>query len=91
MPALGLVAHLPVEPGARLRVLASLAAMPGLTFGEVMGDRLPLVLESDGRAQDRQRWDALQATPGLVHLELACADFSDADFSDADHSDTEPS
>ena len=34
MPVLGLVAHLPVEPGARLRVLASLAAMPGLTFGD---------------------------------------------------------
>ncbi|MCK6503553.1 hypothetical protein L6R53_09170 [Myxococcota bacterium] len=77
MPVLGAVAHISPAPGLRLQALAALAATPGLTFGELAQDRLPLVLEVADRADGDRRWQALAGTPGVLHLELAYADFSD--------------
>jgi len=77
MPILGAVVHLPQDSHTRLQVQSALAGMPGLTFGECQGDRLPVVVESDSRQQDKLRWDRLQALPGLAHVELDYADFSD--------------
>lgn len=77
MPVLGAVAHISPEPGLRLKALAALAATPGLTFGELQDDRVPLVIEALDRRDGDLRWEALGAMPGVLHLELAYADFSD--------------
>ena len=77
MPVLGAVAHLSTDPTERLRCLAALGAIPGLSFGEEQDTRLPIVVESDSRQQDRERWKQVEAAPGLTHLELAFVDFSD--------------
>lgn len=77
MPVLGAVAHLSTDPTERLRCLAALGAIPGLSFGQEQDQRLPFVVESDSREQDRERWQQVEAAPGLAHLELAYVDFSD--------------
>lgn len=81
MPVLSAVAHLSADPTERLGSLAALARIPGLTLGDVHGVRLAFVLESDDRAQDKDRWAQVEAVPGLQHLELVFADFSDLTLS----------
>lgn len=77
MPLLAAVAHLDPHPDARLRALAALARIPGFCAGSPVEGRLPFVLESTDRDEDRERWEAVAATPGVMHLELVLADFSD--------------
>lgn len=77
MPVLAAVAHLRTEPELRLRALAGLSSLPGLTLGGLAGDRLPVVLCTDSRDADRSLWRAVQDTAGVAHVELVSADFSD--------------
>jgi hypothetical protein len=77
MPILGVVAVLSSRPDERAAALAALQADPRVTPGDPQGDRLPLVLETRDRADDKACWAALEAIPGLVALDVAFADFSD--------------
>lgn len=77
MPVLAAVAHLHSEPRLRLEALVGLSGLPGLTLGPQVEDRLPLVLCTDSRRADKDLWRAVQGTPGVAHLELVSADFSD--------------
>lgn len=77
MPIVAAVVHLSGRPVDALHALAGLARLPGLVIGERHGDRLPIVLDTPTREADREAWDAVSATPGVVHVDLVCADFSD--------------
>lgn len=80
MPVLSAVLTLPTEPRARAAALDGLRGLPGLSLGvEHAGGRLPVVLESSSRAEDKALWEAVSAVPQLLHVELVFADFSDLD------------
>lgn len=80
MPVLSAVLTLPPDPAARRAALDELAALSGLSLGvEHAGGRLPVVLESSSRAEDKALWEAVSAVPQLLHVELVFADFSDLD------------
>lgn len=77
MPVLGCVLHLSTEPDPRRRSLAWLAAEPRILLGEEDANRLPAVLDTLDRGEDRALWAAISALPGVTHIDLVSADFSD--------------
>jgi len=77
MPVLGAVIHLGSDPLDRNETLDWLSSMPGVTVGATTDNRLPVALSSDSRAEDKALWTALSALPGVSHLQLCFADFSD--------------
>ncbi len=77
MPVLAAVAHLHADPTLRLVALADLASLTGLTLGQRVESRLPLVLATETRGADRALWRSIEDTIGVVHVELVSADFSD--------------
>lgn len=83
MPVLGVVVTLSERPAAREAALAAMRADPRLTVGEAMGPagsagrRVPVVIDTIDRDEDRACWRALEALPGVDAIELAFADFSD--------------
>ncbi len=77
MPVLSAVLTMSPDPRTRAELLRTLALDPRLSLGDPVEDRLPLVLESASREEDRQLWDQVAHSPGVVHCELAYADFSD--------------
>lgn len=77
MPVLGVVAVLSSRADQREAALCALRADPWVTLGELTGDRLPLVLETRSRAEDKAAWAALQDVPGVLALDVAFAHFAD--------------
>lgn len=77
MPVLSAVLTLSSDPETRTELLRALALDPRLSLGALHEDRLPLVLETSSRDEDRELWDRLADSPGVLHCELAFADFSD--------------
>ncbi len=80
MPVLSAVLTISNQPAARTAVLDQLAATPGVTVGEIADDvRVPVVLDTDTRAADKALWTQVSTLPGVLHVELVFADFSDLD------------
>jgi nitrate reductase NapAB chaperone NapD len=77
MPVLGAVLTLSGDAALRGEALATLAADGRVTLGDPVGDRLPVVLDTRSRGEDRACWEAVSRLPGVVLAELAFADFSD--------------
>jgi len=77
MPVLGAVLTLSREPALRDGTVATLSADARVTVGDFSGDRLPVVLETDSRGEDKACWEVVSRLPGVLHTELAFADFSD--------------
>lgn len=77
MPVVGAVLTLSAEPAERVATLWALNADHRVTLGEVHEPRLPVVVETTGRAEDRQFWRDLEALPGVTLIEVCFADFSD--------------
>lgn len=76
MTICGLVITLSQDPKQREQALDALAAAGDLTLGAATGQRLPAVLESgSGKADYRQRWDELQALPGVTQLDLTYVNY----------------
>lgn len=73
MPILSAVLTLPTPEPA----LEQLQRRPEITIGPSAGSRVPVVLTTDTRAEDKALWDWIQSLPGLHHVELVFADFSD--------------
>ncbi len=77
MPVIGAVLTLSPDAELRALALAGLAADDRVTAGEPAGDRLPVVLDTRSRGEDRACWEAVSRLPGVLMAELAFADFSD--------------
>jgi hypothetical protein len=77
MPILGAVVTLVDDPALAAAAVASLTSDPRITVGERDGALLPVVLDTRSREEERSYWRALQATPGVLDVRLAFADFSD--------------
>ncbi len=76
MPVLGAVLQLApeVDPQAFAEVLAE---DPRITLGDPSDDRLPVVLATDSRAEDRALWEAVVTSEAVAMAHLVYADFSD--------------
>ena len=77
MPILSAVLTLQPDPALRAATLSWLHAHPDVTVGEAFGERLPIVLDTPDRDRDRQLWQALERLPGVAHLAVVSAHFSD--------------
>lgn len=85
MPIVSAVLTLSQTPTLRAATLATLRSTPAVTLGEAHGDRVPVVLDTPNRAQDKAAWYALESLPGVTFIELVFADFSDlSNHQDAD-------
>lgn len=73
MPVLSAVLTLPKAEAA----LTAMAEKPEVAIGPPNGVRYPVVLSTDSREADKALWKWVQALPGVTHVELVFADFSD--------------
>jgi hypothetical protein len=88
MPVSGLVvtlSHDPVERAAALRALGSCSA---LALGELQQHRLPVAADTPHSDADRALWAWLHALPGVVFVDLVCADCSADDSNVAEEGRT---
>ena len=82
MPVLGAV--LQVAPDVAPEALArALSRDPRITCGDPTDDRLPVVLATASRAEDRALWEAVVTADAVLLAHVVSADFSDL------HSDPE--
>ncbi|MCB9743907.1 MAG: hypothetical protein H6740_15010 [Alphaproteobacteria bacterium] len=77
MPVVSAVLTLSAAPERRAALLAELSADPRVSLGPMQRDRLPLVLDTPTRAEDRAAWRSLERHPAVLAHELVFADFSD--------------
>lgn len=77
MPIVSAVLTLAPDLVTRAALLAALDTDPRITLGPLHADRLPVVLETSSREEDRALWERVADSPGVRNIELAFADFSD--------------
>ena len=80
MPVIGAVLHLDQNPEQRERALQYLNQHPRITLGHHQDGRLPIVLESDSKSEDKALWNELQAQSGVTFCSVVFADFSDVNL-----------
>lgn len=71
-----LVVTLSPRPSDRAAAIAAFTRDSRLTTGDVIGDRLPVVAETDSAAQGAELCDALGEQPGVVRVDVVAIDFS---------------
>lgn len=79
MPVSGLVVTLAADPALRERAFAAILGCHGVTLGEAMGARLPVVTETETMSEHEALWRRLEAIDGVLQVRLAFHDFSDVD------------
>jgi nitrate reductase NapAB chaperone NapD len=77
MPIVSAVLTLAPDLVTRAAVQRALGTDPRITLGPLNADRLPVVLETSSRDEDRALWERVADSPGVLNIELAFADFSD--------------
>jgi nitrate reductase NapAB chaperone NapD len=77
MPILGAVVILSREPAEAQRVVAALSADPRITLGDLFSGTLPVALEVADKQDERELWQWILDTPGVIDLGLVFSDFSD--------------
>jgi|JI10StandDraft_1071094.scaffolds.fasta_scaffold428575_2 hypothetical protein len=82
MPVAGLVLSLTEDPSLRDDALRALAALPGLTLGEVEGATVPAVTEADALPAQDALWADIQGTEGVTAVALVCLNTEDVDAFD---------
>lgn len=76
MPVSGLVAT--VQPSAEVEaVCCALQSEPAVQLGQAEGRRIPLVVDTPDRETDKQVWQRLVATPGLLNLDVVFVGFDE--------------
>ena len=77
MPVSGLVLTLSRNDAHRVDALAALGRHPSVDVGEAQGSRLPIVVDTDNSEDDRAVWEWLHTLPGVLFVDLVCADASE--------------
>jgi hypothetical protein len=77
MPILGAVVILSREPVEAQRVGQSLSIDPRITLGDLFSGTLPVALEVADKRDERELWQWILDTPGVIDLGLVFSDFSD--------------
>ena len=77
MPVLAMLLRLCDEPAAQRKALDFLSSHPRLTLGPAGPQGLPVVLESESRAEERALCDVIEAHPGVLSGTVLLSDFSD--------------
>lgn len=77
MPVLAMLLKLSDEPGASRDVLEFLGMHPAFTLGPSGPAGLPLVVESQTRAEERKLCDMVVDHPGVLFGTVLMSDFSD--------------
>lgn len=78
MPISGLAITLSGDPVAGREALEAMRTHEALMPGELIGSRLPVVVETPDSEQDREVWDWLHALPGVVHVDVVYVHFDEA-------------
>ena len=71
-----LVVTLSPQPSDRAAAMAAITRDSRLTAGDAVGDRLPVVAETESAAQGAELCDALGGQPGVVRVDVVAIDFS---------------
>ncbi len=75
MPVLGVVLHL--DPTCSQPLVERLGRDPRVELGPRVANKLPIVVDTPTRAQDKAFWKQLEQQPAVLHTELVFSDFSD--------------
>lgn len=78
MPISGLI--LTTRPGSEACVLDALRAVPGVTLGEPMGSRVPLVAEAPTLRAARDLTETLMRMDGVAFVDVVSVDFQDEEL-----------
>ena len=82
MTTVGAVLMLANGQPDRRRVIEKLKDMSEITVGEIIGDRLPIAVETLSLVHDRDVWNRLREMPSILHYEIAFACFDDSEETD---------
>ncbi|TVQ62275.1 MAG: hypothetical protein EA379_05430 [Phycisphaerales bacterium] len=77
MPVSGLVLTLSRNDADRAAALTALDRREGVSIGEPQGHRLPIVVDTPCSEDDRAVWEWLHTLPGVLFVDLVCADASE--------------
>lgn len=83
MPVLGAVLYLEDDIALKNSALRFLGNHPKITLGQEKANRLPVVLESETRDEEKQIWAELQVLPGVNFCSVVFADFSDLNLEES--------
>lgn len=76
MPVSGLILTLSDDRAKRDSALVALRENPAIELGELMDHRLPVAVETPSSDADQQLWHWLHSLPGVIFVDLVCADSS---------------
>ncbi len=80
------VITVPAEPERVECILNALRAVPVFEIGEIVGCRLPVVLEAEDGSSARHWHHWVEELPGVIHVDVAFVSFDD----DEDSAASEP-
>ena len=78
MPVSGLVVTLDADPNRARGAVTQILNHSAFDVGERCGHRLPVVLETPDRQDDKQCWQWLNDLSGVVHVDAAFIHFDEA-------------
>jgi len=77
VPVSGLVITFSSDTADHGKVLEQLAGEPAIEVGEACGPKLPIVVDTDTREQDRTIWHWVRDLPGVAMVDVAFVAFDD--------------
>ncbi len=84
MPISGLILTLCSDSKAAQSAILKCHEDPRIEVGEFVGlRRCPITLTTQSQEEDKACWQALQADPGIDHVDVACVFFDDDQADDS--------
>lgn len=75
MPIVSAVLY--TRPEARESLMGLLKSDARIDIGTIWVDRVPIVVDTPNRAEDKQLWRTIEHHPDVLRVQLIFADFSD--------------
>lgn len=79
MPISGLVVTFRSAMTDHSEAVEAMRGIPEIDFGEALGSKLAIVVDSESKRRDQEIWDMLQHLPGVVDLAVALVAFDEDD------------